>query len=201
VLNLGDPYWWTQDHPVTTLTFVEGRSQDQVAAALTCVADGHARRLDQVDPFTIRTGQGPDLHRVQVAEEGVWTVLVEPNGFAGIHLPLIPRLSPQARQVALYRSINSVMTFLHAEAGFVTRTFDPLLFPDVQNGMPLAEEAGLVFGWDEQEERAGRTTDPFRQALHLVERLTGFSLTSRWLFETPRPVYLMPADPTLVERG
>lgn len=117
----------------------------------------------------------------------------------------MPLLSSGRRQVALYRSVNAVMTFLHAVDGVVTRRFDPLLFPDEQQGVPLPEEAGLVFGWDveEDDEVASASTqpDPFRQAVFLLERLTDGTLTSEWLFETPRSVYLMPADQAKVERG
>lgn len=88
MLDLNDPYWWTEDHPVTTLTFLAGWSQAAMAEALGGLPDGPSRRLDEVDGFSPVSAAGRSLHRVQVAEQGRWTVLVEPNGCAGIHEPL-----------------------------------------------------------------------------------------------------------------
>ena len=201
MLDRDDPYWWTRDVPVTTLTFVHGRSVADVAEALGCLPDGGPRPLAEVDPFVVERVQGRAVHRVQLAAEGAWVVLLEGNGFAGVHPPVVSRLSQGARLVALYHSVNAVMTFVHAEDGVVTRRFDPLLHPDDQEGVALPEEAGLVFGWDEAQHDAGRPRDPYRSAVVLVERLTGIALTSRWLLEAPRPVWLMPADPAVVAAG
>lgn len=205
MLDRDDPYWWTEDLPASTLTFVEGWSASDLAEALGGSVDGPPRPLSEVDASPEMSPEGRWLHRVQVGEQDGWAVLVEPNGFAGVYEPLVPLLSKGRRQVALYQSVNAVMTFLYAVDGVVTRRFDPLLHPEQQHGVPLPEEAGLVFGWVEEadDEAASASTqpDPFRQAVHLVERLTGGTLTSEWLLSTQRPVYRMPADPAKVQRG
>ena len=65
--------------------------------------------------------------------------------------------------------------------------FDPLGWPDGQQGEPLPEEADLVFGLPTTEH------NPFREAVRLAERLTGLSLTDEWLLRA-RPTLMAPTS-------
>lgn len=179
---------WDDDHPVTTLTFVEGLTRSDVARVLQ--ADVTTEWLSWVGDVDISPKQigGRWMHPVQLFEDRGWTVLLEPNGFAGIRESLTGPLSQAGSLVALYYGINAEMEFRYAVAGTLRRAFDPLGWPDGQQGEPLPQEAGLVFGLPEPEH------NPFQQAVLLAERLTGLQLTNEWVLGKERPTLLAPTS-------
>jgi hypothetical protein len=125
--------------------------------------------LDAVD------GYDPDLEPVLLDRSGDWVVILAPNGYEYSYPGVLAGASRLGRAISTFWNVESVMRVLVAEAGLVTRGFDPLL-PEDSEGVPLPEETGLPFG------RAGSS---LRGAtLLLAERLTGQHITRDWLRRT-----------------
>lgn len=179
---------WDEDHPITTLTLVEGLSRADVARVLQAdTANEWLSHVGDVDVSPTKVG-GRWMHPVQLFEDAGWVVLLEPNGSAGIHPSLTGPLSQAGSLVALYCGINAEMEFRYAVAGTLRRVFEPLAWPDGQQGEPLPQEAGLVFGLPEPQH------NPFQQAVLLAERLTGLRLTNEWVLGEERPTVLAPTS-------
>jgi hypothetical protein len=125
-----------------------------------------ADALDAVEGFD------PDLEPLLIDRSGDWVILLAPNGYEYSYPGVLAGASRLGMGVSTFWNVESVMRVLVAEAGLVTRSFDPLLFQDCA-GIPLPEEDGLPFG------QAG---SPLRGAtLLLAERLTGQHITRDWL--------------------
>ena len=117
--------------------------------------------LDHVNGFD------SDREPMLVDRLGSWYVLLAPNGFEFSYPGAAAGASRLGRVVTVFWNVNAVMRVVVADAGRVTRSFDPLM-PEDSEGRPLAEELGLPFG------APGR---PRSAILQLAERLTGQHLT------------------------
>jgi hypothetical protein len=133
------------------------------------------RVLEHVDGFD------PDREPMLVDRLGPWYVLLAPNGFEFSYPGVAAGASRLGRLVTVFWNVNAVMRVVVAEAGRVTRSFDPLM-PEDSEGTPLAEEDGLSFG------EPGR---PRSASLHLAERLTGQRLTREFFTGEHDAIVLM----------
>jgi hypothetical protein len=96
-----------------------------------------------------------------------WTFIWEANGWQGATPENADRLSQRGSLVSMFWNVNSLMTFIAAEDGVVTRQFDPLFHDDDPSqtgdvGPRHPFEAGL--DWEESPRMSG---------LALLATLTG----------------------------
>jgi Family of unknown function (DUF6461) len=110
-----------------------------------------------------------------------WLVLIAPNGFEFSPPEVVAGASMLGRVVSAYWNVNGVMRFLVADAGRITRRFDPVIYGDAE-GNPLPEEADLPFGEPGEPLSA--------MSLLLAERLTGQRVTRDWLMSEHDAVVL-----------
>jgi hypothetical protein len=124
---------------------------------------------------------GNDL--VQISSIGIAVVTYEPNGWHGVQEDIAIALSQRGRYAAYFWNVNAVMRFIFADAGFVRRDFDPLLY-DGDRERALPEELDLPFPSGD-----AVALTPGQASLALIERLTDVEITREWLLETPHPTY------------
>lgn len=108
---------------------------------------------------------------LEAGELGLWTLVVELNGFRATDKELLRHLSAQGEAVVIYENVNALSRFLYARSGEIVRDFDPLLDDSEHATFRLPEEEGINFPGDHGQLR------PMQGAFHLTERLTGVRLT------------------------
>jgi hypothetical protein len=174
----GSEYEWADGCPGLDAFCVSvAVGSDPAAAAAAFAADlGTQRPARLADGWEISQSEfGNDV--VQIDVLGGAAVCMEPNGWAGIDAERAARLSRAGPYVALYRSVNADMDFVHARAGRVVRRFDPLLY-DADGA--ISEEEGLAFG----------VSGAISTSLVLIERLTGVRLARAWILDEEHPTFL-----------
>jgi hypothetical protein len=109
---------------------------DPAAAAAAFAADPGTRRPARLadGPEISQSDFGNDVVQIDVLDGAA--VCVEPNGWAGIDADRAARLSHAGPYVALYRSVNADMEFVHARAGHVVGVVPPDRAADRRSACP-----------------------------------------------------------------
>jgi hypothetical protein len=113
---------------------------------------------------------------------GEWTLLVEDNGFMGVHIPTVRPLSVGTQVISHYRGVDAEDRFLWLEDGELRLDFEPL-FPFRRSG---SEPDGLVevmqqVGFDLNDDEDRDFELHTEATLALAEHLTGVRLTAELL--------------------
>jgi hypothetical protein len=168
--------WADYDQPFS-LTLVRGLDDEGIIAQLGLLGDDPQPQAfaevsdDQENEYVIN---------VQIAPLDGWIAVIEDNGFYGSLPEHLGPLSAGGAAVNVFWNVNAVTSFGYAEAGTVTRFFDPSGI-NANEGATLAQEAGLDF-----EDEDG---DPVGLALLLMERLTGTTIDGEWVTDQSRRIY------------
>jgi hypothetical protein len=134
---------------------------------------------------------------------GAWTVVLEPNGFEGVHL--LPALSRGTEAVSVLRHDYASPTFGYAVDGELITEFDPT-FPNHRHGTDpdrlLARMLDVGFTEDD-----GQHDGATGRSLRLAEQITGVLPTfaaldgplisahiEPWFSEMPKPPALRPGQ-------
>jgi hypothetical protein len=173
VMTTLDSYSWVDaECHALTVTFVRyaGEPREVLrAGGHTWVEGGRGSMSDALD---VVDGYDFDREPVLIDRSGAWVALLAPNGYEYSYPGVLAGASRLGSALSAFWNVEAVMRILIAEAGTVTRSFDPLLIEDAL-GAPLPEESGLPFGLPES---------PLRGAsLLLAERVTGQQITRDWL--------------------
>ncbi|KOV26907.1 hypothetical protein ADK60_20415 [Streptomyces sp. XY431] len=115
---------------------------------------------------------------------GVWTLLIEPNGYLGVTEDRAVPASAGACWVSHFVNVNGLGTFLWAEDQVLRLCFDPM-YPDERWGttpdelLDVMKQTGFHF-----EEQAPETDLSSPAAFALAEHLTGIAVTPTLLQDT-----------------
>ncbi|MCY9783353.1 DUF6461 domain-containing protein [Nocardiopsis sp. EMB25] len=127
-------YLWFEDEPAGLayaycLTLVRGLSPPELLRRLDARPESALTGAGEVTEaaFGPRYRDGRQL--LAMTGVGEWTLMVEANGFVGVHTKGVPSWSSGTTWVAHFVNINRVGRFLWTEDGVTRVSFDPL-FPD-----------------------------------------------------------------------
>jgi hypothetical protein len=116
---------------------------------------------------------------VQIGSIGAAIVIVEPNGWTGVDASVAQRLSDGGAYAAVYDNGNGAVWFVYAKDGVMRRTFDAVLYDDVDAADGPSEEHGLPLGTERC--RAG--------VFMLIERLMSIGIEEEWLLRSRRRTF------------
>ncbi|WP_261570354.1 DUF6461 domain-containing protein [Frankia gtarii] len=108
-----------------------------------------------------------------------WTVVIEPNGWAGTTLGVLLPLSTGTTAISVQANINGDRSFNLAENGELLTSFDPL-FPERRGGsqpdvlVPLMNEVGIIRSNDREDQYIPLT----EASLALADRISGTQVTA-----------------------
>lgn len=169
-----DDYAWFDGHDEALamafcVTFVRGLTPQQAFDRLGVTACPDADIEDFYDDGAIAAS----------AVEG-GTVLVEPNGFAGIRDTVAEPLSAGTVIAAVFCNVNLDQQFVHAADGQVITAFEPD-YPGSRSGTDedrlLAHMVDLDMPTEDTDDDDEEWGDPIPTAFALAERVTGIRLT------------------------
>jgi hypothetical protein len=163
---VSDDETWTANWDALCVSLLRPLSAEEAARAIA---------LEDFTPFPVRESaedwvRGSETYDTAGFATGhadAWTFIWEANGWQGATPENADRLSRGGSLVSMFWNVNSLMTFLAAEAGAVTRQFDPLFHDDDPSptddiGPRHPSEAGL--DWEDSPRVSG---------LELLATLTG----------------------------
>ncbi|MGW4494767.1 DUF6461 domain-containing protein [Streptomyces sp. NPDC004376] len=180
-----DDYAWFEDRfpdlsEAYCVTLVRGLSPDEVLRRL----DGHEEpAVTGVDAmveaaFALLDRSDGTRQFVAMTAVGEWTLLIEPNGYAGVTEPVALPASAGTAWVSHFVNINGVDWFLWAEDGVLRLGFEPG-FPEERAGSTpdeLLDAMGFPVGDDDPEPDVSSAA-----AFALAQHLTGVAVTPELL--------------------
>ena len=165
-MPVSDDETWTANWDVLCVSLLRPLSAEDAAQAI--ALEGFTRFPDRESAEDWVSGSETyDAVWFATGRVDGWTFIWEANGWQGASPENAARLSQGGSLVSMFWNVNSLMTFIAAEDGVVTRQFDPLFHdhdppPTDDVGPRHPSEAGL--DWEESPRLSG---------LALLATLTG----------------------------
>ncbi|MFF5704528.1 DUF6461 domain-containing protein [Streptomyces sp. NPDC012794] len=185
-----DYAWFESDFPdlaeAYCFTLVRGLSPAELTARLEGRPEAPLRGIAAVTDAAFAQYDLEDGARQLVAMTtvGLWTLLVEPNGYLGVTEDRVLPASAGTSWISHFVNVNAVGTFLWAEDQVLRLCFDPM-FPEDRWGaapdefLDVMERIGFHF-----EDGSAETDLSSPAAFALAEHLTGVAVTPALLQNT-----------------